>query len=161
VHNGVWSHYTFAMASKYRSLYKLIYVHDLNKNSFDHLDAIVIPFQSNHEAITAKQDLIYNFLAAGKKVFFEGDSNVSWLDAQWEERPVNNYWWVKYPNNPPESITNFDHPVYRGLIARHACWHTHGAYTRIPQGSEVIQSNAEAEIITWETSKYGGVLLAT
>lgn len=161
IFNGVWSHYTFAKAPKYSSLYRLIYVHDLVAADLEPLKALVIPFQSNHQALAAKQDLIYGFLRAGKKVFIEGDSSVEWMEATWEDRPVNNYWWVKDPHNPPVSHTNFSHPIYQGLTPRHACWHTHGVYTQVPAHARVIQTNAEGEIISWETEHYGGTLFAT
>ena len=105
--------------------------------------------------------MIYNFLKQGKTVFVEGDSTADWLDARWEDRPVNNYWWVENPNNPPVSVTNYDHPIYQGLTPRQACWHTHGVYTRIPEPAEVIQTNAASEVISWQTDQYGGTLFAT
>ncbi len=74
---------------------------------------------------------------------------------------MNNYWWVENPNNPPISETNYEHPVYQGLKPRHACWHIHGVYTRIPENSEVVQRNDKGEIITWQTERYGGVLFAS
>jgi hypothetical protein len=42
------------------------------------------------------KDLLYSF-----KIVVEGDSSANWLDATWEDRPVNNYWWVDDPNNSP------------------------------------------------------------
>ena len=161
IFNGVWSQYTFAKAPKYRHLYRLLYVHDLAAEQLADLQALVIPFQSNQRALAQRRDLIYAFLARGGKVFVEGDSSATWLDADWEDRPVNNFWWVTQPDQPPVSHTNYDHPVYQGLRPRHACWHTHGAYTRIPEHAEVIQTNADGEVITWQTEAYGGVLLAT
>lgn len=161
IFNGVWSHYAFATAAKYNEIFKLIYVYDLESDKLIELDALCIPFQSNHSAIAAKKEIIYDFLKEGKKVFIEGDSSANWLDAQWEDRPVNNYWWVKDPQNPPVSHTNYDHPLYAGLKPRHACWHTHGAYTKIPAKADIIQTNAADEIITWQTNEYGGTLLVT
>ena len=161
IFNGVWSHYTFAKAPKYRDLYKLIYIHDLDETQLEGLKALVIPFQSNQKALTKRKDLLYHFLQNGGKIFIEGDSTTDWLDAQWEDRPVNNYWWVKDPNNPPVSDTNYEHPIYQGLKPRHACWHTHGAYTRIPAHASIVQTNADGEIISWETDAYGGTIFAT
>jgi len=161
IFNGVWSHYTFAKAPKYRDLYQLIYVHDLDAASLEGLQALVIPFQSNHKVLAEKQQLIYSFLQKGGKVFVEGDSSADWLDAQWEDRPVNNYWWVKTPDQPPVSDTNYEHPIYQGLTPRHACWHTHGAYTRVPTHAEIVQTNAKGEVISWQTNHYGGTLFAT
>jgi len=159
--NGVWSHYVFATAPKYRDLYDLIYVHDLDFERIRELSALAIPFQSNHRAIAERKDAIYRFLAGGGKVFVEGDSSPDWLDAQWEDRPVNNWWWVTDPNSPPISETDYEHPIFRGLIPRHACWHTHGVYTRIPENARIVQTNDKGEVISWETTRYGGTLFAT
>ena len=161
IFNGVWSHYAVATAPKYRDLYELLYVHDLTAEAVANLEALAIPFQSNQQVLTEKKAIIYDFLAAGKKVFLEGDSSTAWLDAQWEDRPVNNYWWVDDPTNPPVSETNYDHPVYQGLTPRQACWHTHGVYTRVPESAEILQTNAAGDVITWQTHAYGGTLLAT
>ncbi|MBC8085369.1 MAG: hypothetical protein H7Z21_19395 [Hymenobacter sp.] len=161
IFNGVWSHYALATAPKYRALYRLLYVHDLEAAAVRDLAALVVPFQSNHRALTASKALLYDFLRAGKKVFVEGDSSPAWLDAQWEDRPVNNYWWVTDPTNPPVAHTDFTHPVYQGLTPRQACWHTHGVYTRVPASAEIIQTNAAGDVITWQTHEYGGTLLVT
>ena len=161
IFNGVWSHYALATAPKYRDFYRLLYVHDLDAAAVQGLDALAIPFQSNQAVLAQKQGIIYDFLRAGQKVFLEGDSSTTWLDAQWEDRPVNNYWWVTDPANPPVANTNHAHPVYRGLSPRQACWHTHGVYTRVPASAEIIQTNAAGDIITWQTQQYGGTLLAT
>ncbi|QKG52490.1 hypothetical protein [Hymenobacter sp. BRD67] len=161
IFNGVWSHYALATAPKYRDLYRLLYVHDLDADAVRDLDALAIPFQSNQRVLTEKKAVIYDFLAAGKKVFLEGDSSTSWLDAQWEDRPVNNYWWVDNPTKPPVSATDYGHPVYQGLSPRQACWHTHGVYTRVPAAAEIIQTNSDGEVITWQTHAYGGTLLVT
>lgn len=159
--NGVWSQYTFATAPKYKDLIKLIYIHDFDETSLEGIDALMIPFQSNQKAIAERKDLIYKFLGQGKKIFIEGDSSMDWLDAKWEDRPTNNYWWVENPDNPPISETDFSHPIYQGLTPRHSCWHTHGAYTSIPEEAKAIQKHPNGEIISWETKQYGGTLFAT
>lgn len=159
--NGVWSHYVFATAPKYRDIYRLIYVHDLTDAHLAGMRALVIPFQSNQDAIAERKEVIYRFLAEGKTVFVEGDSRPDWIGAKWEDRPVNNYWWVTDPNNPPVASTDFQHPLFRGLRPRHACWHTHGVYTHIPEQARVVQRNGEGEIISWETEQHGGLLFAT
>lgn len=161
IFNGVWSHYTFAKAPKYRDLYELLYVHDLQADRLENISALVIPFQSNHKVLARKKGLIYDLLDRGGKVFLEGDSSTTWVEARWEDRPVNNYWWVKDPDNPPVSQTDYDHPIYRGLSPRHACWHTHGVYTQVPEHAQIVQTNAKGEIISWQTTHYGGVLFAT
>ena len=159
--NGVWSQYVFATAPKYRDLYRLLYVHDLDEKSLEGLDALVIPFQSNQPAIARRRELLYGFLGRGGKIAVFGDSSPLWLDATWEHRPVDNYWWVEHPDRPPVTETDDEHPIYKGLAPRHACWHIHGVYTRIPEGSRVIQRNAVGEVITWETERYGGTLLGS
>lgn len=161
VFNGVWSQYAFATAPKYRALYALVYVHELTYDRVAAFDALVVPFQSDHAAIAARRDAVYRFLADGRTVALFGDTSPAWLDAQWEWRPTNNYWWVEDPTRPPVAETDFGHPLFRGLAPRHACWHTHGAYTRLPPAARVLQRNEAGEAITWETTEYGGHLLAS
>ncbi len=153
IFNGVWSHYALATAPKYRDLYRLLYIHDLDAAAVQDLAALVIPFQSNQAVLAEKQAVIYDFLAAGNKVFVEGDSSATWLDAQWEDRPVNNYWWVTDPARPPVAHTDYGHPVYRGLTPRQACWHTHGVYTRVPDAAEIIQTNDAGDVITCKPTR--------
>jgi len=76
-----------------------------------HLAALVIPFQSDQAAIATKKDLLYDFLGAGKRIAVFGDSTPDWIDAQWEDRPVNKYWRVETPDQPPISHTNYSHPA--------------------------------------------------
>lgn len=161
IFNGVWSHYAFAKATKYREIYELLYVHDLNASHLEACDALVIPFQSNQKAIAERKNLIYDFLAKGKRIFVEGDSSANWLEATWEDRPVNNFWWVKDPENPPVSDTDYSHPIYQGLKPRQAFWHYHGVYVRVPNHAKIIQRDQQGDIVTWETAAYGGKLLVS
>jgi len=107
------------------------------------------------------KEMYHKFLNAGKKIFIEGDAAEGLFGARWEDRPVNNYWWVISPDEPPIAETDYDHPVYNGLKPRHACWHTHGVYTKIPEFAKVIQSNKAGDIITWQQQFGDGLLLAT
>ena len=159
--NGVWSQFAFAKATKYRDLYELLYIHDLDAAMLARVEALAIPFQSNQKVISSKKGLIYDFLKQGKKVFLEGDSSTDWLDATWEDRPVNNYWWVTDPHNPPLSDTDFTHPIYTGLKPRHVFWHYHGVYAKVPEHARIIQKTTQNEVVTWQTDHYGGTLLAT
>lgn len=161
IFNGVWSQYAMASAPKYRDIYELIYVHDLSESDLSGYDAIVIPFQSHQAALNQHKAKLYDFLALGRRVVVFGDSTPQWLDAVWEDRPVNNYWWVEHPDHPPISETDHSHPLFAGLKPRHACWHIHGVYTSIPENSRVLQRNANGEIVTWETEAYGGCLIAS
>jgi len=159
--NGVWSQYAMASAPKYQRFYELLYVHALTADQLKDRAALVIPFQSHQEAIFRHKDLLYRFLADGGKIVVFGDSTPKWIDAQWEDRPVNNYWWVADPDHPPIAHTDDTHPVFTGLKPRHACWHVHGVYTRVPSEARVLQTNAEGEAITWETNQFGGTLFAS
>jgi len=161
IFNGVWSQYTFAKAPKYVNIFELIYVYDITPKYLSQFDALIIPFQSNQKAIVEHKDAILSFLANGKKIFMEGDAAEELFDAKWEDRPVNNYWWVTNPDNPPIAVTDYSHPVYNGLMPRHACWHTHGVYTKVPQSAQIIQQTPNGEIITWQHDILGGTVLAT
>jgi hypothetical protein len=158
--NGVWSHRIFAEANKYRDLYRLIYVHELTDAALEGLDALVIPFQSDHETLTAKAPILESFLARGRTIAVFGDAS-SWIGAHWEDRPVNNYWWTDPNARPPVECVVSDHPMYSQLAPRHGCWHHHGVYTRIPSNARVIQTTTEGETVTWEQEVHGGKLLVS
>jgi len=161
IFNGVWSHYAFAKAPKYQNIYDLVYSYDLDYNRIKDYEAVIVPFQSNQKELSRRQDALYRFLADGKKIFVEGDSSTDWIEGVWEDRPVNNYWWVENPDKPPISQTDYTHPIYQGLKPRHACWHIHGIYVDVPDHAEVIQRNEKGEVISWQTHAYGGTLFAT
>lgn len=161
VFNGVWSHYTVATAPKYAGIYRLLYVHDLPQLNLSDLDALVIPFQSHERAIARNRPCFDGFLASGRKIALFGNCGSAWPEAKWEDRPTNNYWWVETPDSPPISHTDHSHPVFHGLKPRYACWHTHGAYTTVPEGARVLQRNEAGEAITWETGRFGGTLFVS
>lgn len=159
VFNGVWSQYAVATAPKYRAFFELLYVHDLTSSHLADFQALVIPFQNDHHAIVRQRDALYAFLQAGKRIAVFGDAS-EWIEAQWESRLVDNYWWAKTPESPPVAHTDFSHPLFEGLTARQACWHHHGVYTRVPDQAKILQRSDANEVICWETRQYGGSLLA-
>lgn len=158
--NGVWSQYAVATAPKYRDMVELLYIHDVDETSLDRFGALVVPFQSDHRAIALRRREIYRFLGDGKTVAVFGDAS-GWIDACWQSRPVNNYWWVDDPTCPPVQGTDFRHPLFHGLTPRQAGWHHHGVYTSIPSQAVVLQRSAAGETVSWQTSEYGGILFAS
>lgn len=159
IFNGVWSQYAVAMAPKYREFIELLYVHDLTAAQLERFDALIVPFQNDHAAIAPHRAALHALLARGGRIAVFGDS-AHWLDARWEDRPVDNYWWAEHPDQPPVAHTDFTHPLFAGLTERQACWHHHGVYTRIPENARVLQRTASGDVICWETEAHGGHLLA-
>jgi len=157
--NGVWAQYAVAAAPKYREFFDLLYVHGDDMEQLYRYQALLIPFQNDHLAIAEHREVLYDFLACGKKIAVYGDAT-HWIDALWEDRPGNNYWWVENPLRPPVANTDFTHPLFCGLTPRQACWHHHGVYTRIPEGARVLQRTDAGEVISWSTTAYGGELMA-
>lgn len=159
VFNGVWSQYAVATAPKYRDFIELLYVHDLASARLERFGGLIVPFQNDHEAIAAHQPALDALLARGGRIAVFGDSS-HWIDAVWEDRPVDNHWWAEHPDRPPVAHTDFSHPLFAGLSERQACWHHHGVYTRIPDAARVLQRTAAGEVICWESTARGGHLLA-
>lgn len=157
LYNGLWSQYFFANAPKYRDFYRLLYIHDLDASALQDLQTLSIPFQTDQAAIAAHKDLLEDFLGRGGKIAVFGDTTPEWIDAQWEDRPVNNYWWGETPDQPPIGDTDRRRPAYEGLTPRHACWHIHGIYTRIPLQARAIQTNEAGEVINWQTEAYRAI----
>lgn len=159
IFNGVWSHFAVARSPKYREFMELVYVHDLALTDLSRYQALIVPFQTDHCALSSHREALYAFLALGRKVAVFGDA-AHWIDAEWQDRPVNNYWWAEDASQPPIAHTRFDHPLFAGLTPRQACWHHHGVYTRIPPGADILQSSADGDVIAWQSQAYGGTLLA-
>jgi len=157
--NGVWSQYVVATAPKYRDFFDLLYTGQLSAAQLAPYRALLIPFQSDHAAIAAHRDAIMDFLATGRRVAVFGDAG-DWIGGQWEDRPLDNYWWARDPLQPPVNDTDFSHPLFVGLTPRQAGWHHHGVYTRIPAGARILQRSRSGEIVCWESSTNGGQLLA-
>ncbi len=61
VFNGVWSQYAMATSPKYRDIYELIYVHEFSYERIQHLRALIIPFQSNQEALVSARTRSISF----------------------------------------------------------------------------------------------------
>lgn len=157
--NGVWSQYVVATAPKYRDWIDLVYLYDFAAIDLSRYRGLIIPFQMDHQRLAEQQHKLYDYLAQGGQVVVFGDAGV-WLDAQWQDRPVNNYWWKDNPDKPPVTDTDFSHPLFAGLTPRQTGWHNHGVYTRVPASAEVLQRSDQGEIVCWQTTEYGGVLLA-
>jgi hypothetical protein len=157
--NGVWSQYVVATAPKYRDFFDLIYIHELSADRLMRYQALLIPFQSNHDLLVGHRELIFAFLAAGKRVAVFGDAS-DWIGAHWEDRPVDNTWWASDPSQPPVAWTDFSHPLFAGLTPRQAGWHHHGVYVRLPTGARILQRSRRGEIVCWHTEIHGGELLA-
>lgn len=156
--NGVWSHWAFARADKYRPFYDLLYKDDIA--SLDH-DALVVPFQSDHAHLLKHRATLEAHLAKGRTIVFFGDAMLDWLGAEWQHRPVDNSWWNRTPVVTPIVDTDRSHPVYVGLSDRHGGWHNHGVYARVPENAWVIQRTRDGEIVTWQTSHLGGTVFAS
>ena len=157
--NGVWSQYAVAAAPKYEAFFDLLYVHDLSAERLAPYEALLIPFQSNHQAVSAHSDAIMAFLASGRRVAVFGDT-LPWIGGEWQDRPVDNHWWTRQDGQPPVAWTDFSHPLFDGLTARQAGWHHHGVYAHVPEGARILQRSRQGEIVCWESDVSGGRLLA-
>lgn len=159
--NGVWSQHAFALAPKYRPHYRRLYVHDVTEGDLEALDAVVVPFQTHRAALRAFSPALERFCQRGGTVVAFGDSEIPFGEATWEDRPINNFWWKTDPTRPPVEHTDRTHSLYGRLEPRHAGWHNHGVFTRVPPDARVVQQNRAGEIVTWERRIGAGRLLAT
>ncbi|CAM2068329.1 hypothetical protein SCOR_23370 [Sulfidibacter corallicola] len=159
--NGVWSQHRFAETEPYRDNYELVYTHGLTAERLAPFEVLVVPFQSNRQALSACRHLIFDWLTDGRVLAVFGDNPGDLLPATWEDRPIDNYWWKTDPTRPPIAATDRSHPLYGGLASRHGAWHHHGVYTAVPDDAWVIQRTASGEAITWQTSAFGGTLFAS
>lgn len=157
--NGVWSQHVVATAPKYREFFELIPTHAFGAERLRGHQALVVPFQSNQAVLAEQHPCVFDFLAQGHRVAVFGDAG-AWIGGQWEDRPVDNFWWNRPSASPPVDWTDFSHPLFAGLTPRQAGWHHHGVYASVPVQARILQRSREGEVVCWESRAHGGVLLA-
>lgn len=157
--NGVWSQYAVASAPKYREFFDLIPTHEFSAERLHGHQALLVPFQSHQQVLAERRQVVFDFLAQGRKVAVFGDA-ADWIGGHWQDCPVDNTWWARQPVEPPITWTDFSHPLFAGLTERQAGWHHHGVYARIPLQARILQRSRRGEVVCWETHAHGGTLLA-
>lgn len=116
---------------------KIIPVRELATASFDDIDVLIVPSQTNMNAFKPYKHRVQAFADNGGIVVSFGHQNEQWLDVKWELRPTNFWWWLEKDAKSGLVLTGGDHDLFRNyLTLADATWHQHGVYW--PENAETL-----------------------
>lgn len=108
---------------------KIIPVRNLATASFDDIDVLIVPSQTNMNAFLPYKQRVEEFADQGGIVVSFGHQNEQWLDEKWELRPTNFWWWLEQDANSGLVLTGGEHDLFKNYITlADATWHQHGVY---------------------------------
>lgn len=123
---------------------KVIPVRELATASFDDIDVLIVPSQTNMSVFLPQKHRIDEFADAGGIVVSFGHQFEEWLpkDVNWELRPTNFWWWLEKDAKSGLVLTGGENDLFKNYITlADATWHQHGVY--FPQGE--VESLVETE----------------
>ncbi|HOO34251.1 MAG TPA: hypothetical protein PK466_12965 [Thermotogota bacterium] len=155
---------------KYRERFgTLLHVADISEETLNPLDAIIIPRESNQEALLEKAELIRQFVENGKTIVSFGEISVPWLpDADWYDKyPKFKYnkeaqnWDKGDLFTEPYKMLLPEHPILKNLVIEDLQWHFHGVF-KAPETAEVLVEYGDyGDVLYIDSKKYPGTILAT
>lgn len=169
IYSGTNWQYDIFNTEKYKKRFgTLLYVTDISEESLKELDAIIVPRESNQEALLEKADVIRQFLDDGKTVVSFGEISVPWLpDASWIDRyPKFKYkeslnWDKGNLFTDPYKMLLPEHSVLKNLTMEDLQWHFHGVL-KAPETADVLVEYGEyGDVLYIDSKKYNGIILAT
>ncbi len=169
IYSGTKWQYDIFNTEKYRERFgRLLHVSEISQETLSETQAIIIPRESNQEALLANKEIILDFINSGKTVVSFGEISVPWLpDAVWLDRyPKFQYketvnWDKGNLFTEPYRMIAPDHPILKNLSLEDLQWHFHGVF-KAPQTADVLVEYADyGDVLYVDTKKYSGNILAT
>jgi len=169
IYSGTKWQYDIFNTEKYREKFgKLLHVYEMSPETLSEVDAIIIPRESNQEALLNNKEIVQDFINSGKTVVSFGEISVPWLpDAVWLDRyPKFQYketvnWDKGNLFTEPYRMIDPEHPILKNLTLEDLQWHFHGVF-KAPDTADVLVEYAEyGDVLYIDTKKYKGNILAT
>lgn len=108
---------------------KVIPVRDIATASFEDLDVLIVPSQTNMPVFLPYKHRVDEFADNGGIVVAFGHQNDEWLEEKWELRPTNFWWWLEENAKSGLVLTGEEHDLFKNyLTLADATWHQHGVY---------------------------------
>lgn len=169
IYSGTKWQYDIFNTEKYRERFgRLLHVSEISQETLSETQAIIVPRESNQEALLTNKEIILDFINSGKTVVSFGEISVPWLpDAVWLDRyPKFQYketvnWDKGNLFTEPYRMTAPEHPLLENLSLEDLQWHFHGVF-KAPQTADVLVEYADyGDVLYVDTKKYSGNILAT
>lgn len=152
-YSGAKVHYDTFTSSPIGHSLELINAFMLAQVDISEYDVLLIPRESNQEALMKEKNRILQFLNQGKTLVSFGEITRPWLPScQWENRAVD---------VQTLRILNPVHPLMEGLMREDIQWHSHGVFHPYPKAEVVVEEASGGAIIYIDDKSHPGTILAT
>ncbi|MCC7372845.1 MAG: hypothetical protein IT306_30815 [Chloroflexi bacterium] len=140
---------------------ELVYLPELPATSLDDLDGLIVPCRVHQGRLYASAEQVRAVLDRGGTVVLFGEQPQAWLPGlQWEQRPVNFWWWREGGKSDLRAALP-EHSLFEYLTLADATWHYHGVFTP-PAGAErIIESEHGGTILYVDRVSTPGTLIVT
>lgn len=170
IYSGSKWQYDLFSSEKYRPfISNILYACNLPTTELSVFDVLIIPRESNQEALLKARQKIIQFLNKGGLLISFGEVSRPWLPyCVWEDfYPHFKYgkgsskWDKGKLDTKPFKLLNPRHPLFKNLKIEDLQWHFHGAF-HAPQGVDVLLKYGENnDIIYLDSNSFKGKILAT
>ena len=169
IYSGSKWQYDLFTSEKYRPFISdILYVCNLPTTDLSLFDVLIVPRESNQEALLKIRQKLIQFLNKGKLLISFGEVTRPWLPyCIWE----GHYPRFRYKEldkcdrgrlvTEPYRILDLKHPLFRNLEIEDLQWHFHGVF-HAPKNVQVLLKYGEnSDIIYLDSSNFRGKILAT
>lgn len=169
LYSGLHFQYDLFSRPEYDDM-ELLYVRRLQDVDLDAYDVLIVPRESNQEALYASRIKIRRFLEHGGTIMSFGEVVLPWLPGiVWAKRLPK----VSFPERAEEtyapgcvhtdalSIAEPTHELFEGLSLEDLRWHYHGVFTPQPGQRALLTDGADGAVILLDETSFPGTVLAT
>lgn len=168
VYSGSQWQYDLFTSEKYKPFFDgIIHTYNLSSESLEDYDVLVVPRESNQEALLEINNKILQFLDAGGLIISFGEVTRPWLpNVIWEQRDprfkYNGSVWDKGElDGRPFTLTKPEHPLFKGLEIEDLQWHFHGMFQAPDNTDVLLKYGDEGDLIYLDSKSFKGDILAT
>lgn len=141
---------------------KIIPVREIATASFDDIDVLIVPSQTNMNAFLPYKHRVEEFADQGGIVVSFGHQNEQWLDVKWEFRPTNFWWWLEEDAKSGLVLTGGDHDLFKNYITlADATWHQHGVYWPEKGTETLVATDDGGSVLYIDRTKSKGTWIIT
>ena len=169
VYGGLHFHYNLFTRPENDDM-ELIYIRRLLDVDLDAYDVLIVPRESNQEALYAARGKLVRFLEHGGTIMSFGEIVKPWLPGLvWNKKLPR----VSLPENADSGyesgkvhteslrIEEPGHSLFDGIELEDMRWHYHGVFVPQPGQQTLLSNGDEGAVILLDETTYEGTVLAT
>jgi hypothetical protein len=169
VYSGLHFHYNLFTRPEYEDI-ELVYIRRLGNVDLEGYDVLIVPRESNQEALYAQRDRLVRYLDHGGTIMSFGEVVVPWLPGLvWNKKMPR----ISLPENADSNyipgtvhtevlrIEEPDHSLFQGIGLADMQWHFHGVFVPQPGQRTLLSNGEKGAVILLDETSYRGTVMAT